>query len=123
MLKPDLTREQTAVIRFMLARSLYKSGRSKEAKEIDRSLLSLPADIQDEFQIPLGLYAAERLAKSNSEHAAILRSPRSRLLLLESVWSRERSFTGWIYFLNWQNLQIPRFGMGLSECRRRLWIY
>ena len=72
MLKPDLAGEQAAVIRFLLARSLYKSGRSKEAEEIDRSLLSLPASFQDEFQIPLGLYVAERLAKSNSARMAIL---------------------------------------------------
>ena len=72
MHKPELSKEQTAVIRFMLARSLYKSGRSKEAGVIDRSLLSGTADIQDEFRYPLGLYAAERLAKSSPAHAAIL---------------------------------------------------
>ena len=71
ILKTDLNREQAAMIRLSLACSLYKAGHAEEAKEIDRFLLSLPADIQDEFQIPFALYAAERLANSESDHPAI----------------------------------------------------
>ena len=122
LLKPDLAIEQTAGVRFILARSLYKSGRSKEAEEIDRSLLSLPADIQDEFRIPFGIYAAERLAKSIPNHTAIL-AALIPLLTPGGASRRKRASMGEILFSNWKNLRIPRFGTRLPMLRPSFWIY
>jgi len=63
---------QTAMVRVSMARALYKANRPDEAKKIDRDVLSLPAEIQDEFQIPFCLYAAERLTASTTDHGAVL---------------------------------------------------
>ncbi|MCX6560750.1 MAG: HAMP domain-containing sensor histidine kinase, partial [Candidatus Aminicenantes bacterium] len=71
MLKTGLAPEQEAVTRLAVARSLSKAGRAGESAAMARALLALPAEVQDEFRIPYSLYAAERLANSESDQAAI----------------------------------------------------
>ncbi len=72
LLKANLGPGQAALIRLSLARSLHRAGHADEARGIDRSLLSLSADVRDEYQIPFSLYAAERLTDSDSDLLAIL---------------------------------------------------
>ena len=72
LLKTGLNPDRKAAIRLAVARSLAKAGRDEEAKAVDRSLLALAAEVQDEFQIPFSLYAAERLVNSASDHPAIV---------------------------------------------------
>ena len=70
--KPAFNEAQAAMIRLSLARTLYVANQPDEANKVDRDLLSLPADIQDEHRIPFSLYAAERLTASTTDHGAVL---------------------------------------------------
>jgi signal transduction histidine kinase len=72
LLRSRLDPAQTALVRLSLARALGTGGRIDKARDIDRSLLSLPAELKDEFDIPFSVYAAERLASSRSDEGAIL---------------------------------------------------
>jgi len=51
----------SAYARLLLARALYKSGKTAEAEVEWHILLNTPSEITDEYGIPFALYAGERL--------------------------------------------------------------
>jgi len=63
---------QAALARLSLARVLYKMGRAEDGRKIDRGLLAVPAEIQDEHRIPFAVYAAEQLSASSPDHRAVV---------------------------------------------------
>lgn len=65
--------------RLLRARALDKTGRGAEALADFRILLAAAPDIQDEEGVPLQLYAAERLAGSHADRAAVIEAARRAL--------------------------------------------
>jgi len=63
---------QIAFVRLALSRSLSNAGRASEALGQYRRLLNSPVNLRDEFGIPFGLYAAERLQEFKSEQPAVM---------------------------------------------------
>ncbi|MBW3563957.1 MAG: hypothetical protein KY459_04470 [Acidobacteria bacterium] len=53
---------EAAYAKLLLARALHRTGRAEEALISYREVLRLPPSARDDQQIPLALYAAERLA-------------------------------------------------------------
>jgi signal transduction histidine kinase len=54
--------DEAAYARLLLARALSHAGRPEEALENYRSVAALGPDLRDDLQIPLALYAMERLS-------------------------------------------------------------
>jgi two-component system, OmpR family, phosphate regulon sensor histidine kinase PhoR len=63
---------QIAFVRLALARCLSRAGRGNEAVGPYRLLLASPPSLRDEFGLPFGLYAAERLRAFEPESPAVL---------------------------------------------------
>lgn len=55
---------QRAYARLLLGRALGKAGRRAKASAVNRQLLELPSSVRDDVGIPIALYAADRLARS-----------------------------------------------------------
>jgi len=70
---------QQAYARLLLARSLVKSGRKKEALAYYNALLSQPSGITDEYGMPLSLYAAGRLLDEGLNHGEVLKRIQTEL--------------------------------------------
>ena len=70
---------QRGYARLLLARSLSKLGRRREAHTHLRRLLALPSEVTDEHGVALSLYAAARLLDSGVGHAAVLETLQSEL--------------------------------------------
>jgi signal transduction histidine kinase len=106
-----------------LARALAKSGRMQQAIDHAREILALPADIRDEFGIPLSFYAAGMLVEEDA--------------VLESVGERvkeEMDSEGWLsppaaYMLAdlieklGRKASDPALANMVKECRQALQFY
>lgn len=64
---------EKAYASFLFARSEWKAGRRPEAHSHYRSVLQTPLEHQDEYGIPLALYAASALLDSAQERAETAR--------------------------------------------------
>ncbi len=70
---------ERARARLLRARALDKTGRAAEALADFRILLAAAPGIRDEEGVPLQLYAAERLAGSPADRAAVMEAARRAL--------------------------------------------
>jgi len=70
---------QKGYARLLLARSLFKSNKKKEAASHYRGILELPYNVSDEYGIPLSLYAAGRLLEIGESTGDVLNSIREKL--------------------------------------------
>jgi signal transduction histidine kinase len=70
---------QRGYARLLLARSLAKAGRKKEALSHYSRILDLPSSITDEYGIPLSLYAAGPLLDAGAGYGEILKCIRVEL--------------------------------------------
>ena len=70
---------QIAAARLSRARALAKAGRGADALAEYRGVAAASSDLVDEHGIPIALYAASRLLKHGSEHAAAMECVRRAL--------------------------------------------
>jgi signal transduction histidine kinase len=70
---------QKGYARLLLARSLFKSKRKKEAASHYRKILELPYNVTDEYGIPFSLYAAGRLLEIGEGIGDVLSSIQANL--------------------------------------------
>jgi signal transduction histidine kinase len=63
---------QKGYARLSMARTLMKLGRTTEAMEEYRNMLTLPPSIADEYGVPLSLYAGRSLIEKGAGHAEVL---------------------------------------------------
>ncbi len=73
------TPNQRGYAQLSLARTLFKLGRTTEAIELYRNILTLPAAIADEYGVPLSLYAGRSLIERGIGHSDVLGLIRSEL--------------------------------------------
>ncbi len=70
---------QKGYARLLLARSLFKSKKKKEAASHYRKMLELPYNVSDEYGIPLSLYTIGRLLEIGESTGDVLNSIREKL--------------------------------------------
>jgi len=75
---------QQAYVRLLLARTLAKSGKKKEALAYYNALLTLPSRVTDEYGVPLSFYAAGRLLDEGMNHEEV--SDRIQTEVGENRW-------------------------------------
>jgi signal transduction histidine kinase len=70
---------QKGYAQLLLARSLFKSNRKREAISNFRKILELPYSVTDEYGIPFSLYAAGRLLEIGESSGDVLNSIQEKL--------------------------------------------